>query len=84
MRSLSPKCYVVPQVYQARVLARLNRGKVCKGCSFVLEEEVELVQATAPETISVDTSYKGPHIQIPITKAQFDSLILAFQRGEVR
>jgi hypothetical protein len=50
---------------------------------FFLAEEVELIKVTAPETVTVETSYKGPHIELPINKKVFESLILAFQRGEV-
>ena len=50
----------------------------------ILAEEIELEQATAPDTITVETSYKGPHIQLPIGKKDLELLILAFQRGEVR
>lgn len=50
---------------------------------LILAEEIELVQATAPDTISVEPSYKGPHVQLPIGKKDLESLILAFQRGEV-
>lgn len=47
------------------------------------DEEMELLKATLPDTISVDSSYKGPHLQIPITKNHFESLLLSFQRGEM-
>ncbi|CAF1555379.1 unnamed protein product [Adineta steineri] len=47
-----------------------------------LAEEIELVQTTGPDTVYVESSYKGPHIQLPINKEQFESLILALQRGE--
>jgi len=36
-----------------------------------------------PETITVESSYKGPHLQSPITKSHFESLVLSFQRGDV-
>ncbi|CAF1538503.1 unnamed protein product, partial [Adineta ricciae] len=45
-------------------------------------EDIELVNITGPDTVFVEPSYKGPHIQLPINKEQFESLILAFQRGE--
>lgn len=48
-----------------------------------LAEELELEHATAPDTVSIDASYNGPHIQLPIDKKTLESLILAFQRGEV-
>ncbi len=51
---------------------------------FFLAEEVEFIKATAPEAISIESSYKGPHIELPINKMHFESLILAFQRGEVK
>ena len=48
-----------------------------------LAEDIELVNITGPDTVFVESSYKGPHIRLPINKEQFESLILAFQRGEV-
>ncbi|CAF4511271.1 unnamed protein product [Rotaria sp. Silwood2] len=45
-------------------------------------EELELLETTSPETINVEPSYKGPHIQLPINKGHLEALVLAFQRGE--
>ncbi|UJR14899.1 hypothetical protein I4U23_001883 [Adineta vaga] len=45
-------------------------------------EDIELVNTTGPDTVFVESSYKGPHIQLPINKEQFESLTLALQRGE--
>ncbi|CAF3826007.1 unnamed protein product, partial [Rotaria sordida] len=45
-------------------------------------EELDLLQTTAPETVNIESSYKGQHIQLPITKGHLESLVGAFQRGE--
>ena len=50
---------------------------------FILAEEIELVKATAPDAVTVEASYKGPHIQLPIDKKHLEALLIAFQRGEV-
>ena len=44
---------------------------------------MELVESTAPDAITVETSYRGPHIQLPIEKKHLEALFHAFQRGEV-
>jgi hypothetical protein len=51
--------------------------------SFILAEEIDLVESTAPDAVNVESSYKGPHIQLPIDKRHLEALLLAFQRGEV-
>jgi hypothetical protein len=51
--------------------------------AFILAEEMELVKSTAPDTVTVEPSYKGPRIQLPIDKKHLEALLLAFQRGEV-
>jgi hypothetical protein len=51
---------------------------------FHSAEEIELVQLTAPETVNIEPSYRGPHIHLPIDKDHFEALILAYQRGEVK
>ncbi|CAF3655980.1 unnamed protein product, partial [Rotaria socialis] len=48
-----------------------------------LAEELELEQLTAASTISIEPTYQGPHIVLPITKEHFEILLLAFQRGEL-
>ncbi|CAF1453730.1 unnamed protein product [Rotaria magnacalcarata] len=48
-----------------------------------LAEELELEQLTAASTISIEPTYQGPHINLPLTKEHFEVLILAFQRGEL-
>jgi len=51
--------------------------------NYFLAEDFELEQLTDPTTITIEPSYRGPHIHLPIDKGHFESLILAFQRGEV-
>jgi hypothetical protein len=46
-------------------------------------EELALDQVTAPETVTVEASYRGPQVQLPINKGHFEALLIAFQRGEV-
>ncbi|CAF4623684.1 unnamed protein product, partial [Rotaria magnacalcarata] len=46
-------------------------------------EELELAETTSPETVNIEPSYKGLHVQLPIKKEHFEALILGFQRGEV-
>jgi hypothetical protein len=50
---------------------------------FFLAEEIELEQLTDPITVNIESSYRGPHVHLPIDKGDFEALILAFQRGEV-
>ncbi|CAM4779520.1 unnamed protein product [Rotaria magnacalcarata] len=45
-------------------------------------EELELAETTSPETVNIEPSYKGLHVQLPIKKEHFEALILGFQRGE--
>ncbi|CAF1124254.1 unnamed protein product [Rotaria sp. Silwood1] len=45
-------------------------------------EELELIAITSPDIVTIEPSYKGPHIQLPINKGHLESLILAFQQGE--
>ncbi|CAF4787772.1 unnamed protein product [Rotaria socialis] len=45
-------------------------------------EELELTESTSPETVNIEPSYKGLHVQLPINKGHFEALILGFQRGE--
>lgn len=47
-------------------------------------EDLELEHLTAPSTVTVEPSYRGPHIHLPIHKSHFEALLIAFQRGEVR
>jgi hypothetical protein len=54
-----------------------------RNIDFILAEEIELVQTTTPDAINVESSYKGPHIQLPIDKKHLEALLLSFQRGEV-
>ena len=49
-----------------------------------LAEELDLIHHTSPDTIKVDASYQGPRIELPINKEHLESLILAFQRKEVK
>jgi hypothetical protein len=74
------KYYVVLRVYQVPVITFFLEKKNY----FFLAEEVALVKTTAPEAVSIELSYKGPHIELPINKMHFESLIVAFQRGEVK
>ncbi|CAF4689464.1 unnamed protein product, partial [Rotaria sp. Silwood2] len=46
-------------------------------------EERELLRSTNPDNISVEASYRGPHIEGPITRQIFVNLIEAFQHGQV-
>ncbi|CAF4446226.1 unnamed protein product, partial [Adineta steineri] len=45
-------------------------------------EEKELLKLTNPDNIRVETSYRGPRIDGPITRKVFVDLIEAFQRGQ--
>ncbi|CAF1047993.1 unnamed protein product [Adineta steineri] len=46
-------------------------------------EEKELLKLTNPDNIRVETSYRGPRIDGPITRKVFVDLIEAFQRGQI-
>ncbi|CAF1045170.1 unnamed protein product, partial [Didymodactylos carnosus] len=45
--------------------------------------EKELLRLTNPDDIVVESSYRGPHIQGPITRKIFVDLIEAFQKGQI-
>lgn len=46
-------------------------------------EEKELRDATSPDDIVIEKSYKGPKITFPITQAQIESLVEAFNANKV-
>ncbi|CAF3903120.1 unnamed protein product [Rotaria sp. Silwood2] len=60
-------------------------AKVLRRTSSIsgIAEELELEQLTSPVTISVEALYQGPHVDLPINKGHLESLIFAFQRGEL-
>ncbi|CAF3894546.1 unnamed protein product [Adineta steineri] len=71
---------VTTNPHDAQVVAKvLRRNSSLTG----LAEELDLKHLTTPEAITVESSYRGPHIHTPIHKGHFEALILAFQRGEL-
>jgi hypothetical protein len=46
-------------------------------------EEKELLRLTNPDNIRVESSYRGPRMEGPITRKVFVDLIEAFKRGQV-
>ncbi|CAF0887943.1 unnamed protein product [Adineta ricciae] len=71
---------VTKNPHDAQVVAKvLRRNSSLTG----LVEEIETENLATAEVISVESSYRGPHIHTPIHKGHFEALIIAFQRGEM-
>ena len=46
-------------------------------------EDIELMKVTDPEDVTVENSYKGPHLTFPITQSQVQKLVQAFKSKQV-
>lgn len=46
-------------------------------------EDKELMNSTDPDSISVSSSYKGPHVTFPITQNSVFALLQAFKTKQV-
>ena len=54
--------------------------------SFLLDlgdDDEELLEMTDPSTLTVGSSYKGPHLTFPLTMSQLECLIAAFKKKQV-
>ncbi|KAK7486992.1 hypothetical protein BaRGS_00021808, partial [Batillaria attramentaria] len=76
----------------------VNQGRIIKAFSeeqkrslstgTMMSDELEsedkvLLQETDPEGITVESSYKGPHLSFPITRTQVQALVQAFKTKQM-